>query len=93
MPNIKSAKKRVQVAKRNRARNLDILSALRTALRAAKEAIKAGDKAKATECQNLVHKLADKAVQKNVIHRKAGDRKKRRLAKLMKELDGSAAKK
>lgn len=85
MPNIKSAKKRVKVGERNNTRNVSIKSEFRTAIRAAREAIEAGDQAAAKKAIEYVHKLVDKAVQKKVIHHNKGNRIKSRLAKKAKK--------
>lgn len=80
MPNIKSAKKRVKVAKRNSDRNQALRSEMRTAIRAVKEAIVAKDAASANKYLAVAFKLLDKAVQKKVVHKNAAARHKRRLA-------------
>ena len=91
MPNIKSAKKRVQIAERNRLRNKSYKSAVRTLI---KKYLTAVDNYKANpsdELKQLAHKLQseayskiDKAVKRNVIHSNNGSRKKARLAKYLK---------
>ena len=53
MANIKSQKKRIRTNERARLRNQAIKSALRTDIRAFREAAEAGDKEKATEALRL----------------------------------------
>lgn len=80
MPNIKSAKKRVKVTKRNDARNQALRSEMRTAIRAVKEAILAKDAESARKYLATAFKLLDKAVQKRIVHKNAAARHKRRLS-------------
>lgn len=80
MPNIKSAKKRVKVAKRNNERNQALKSEMRTAVRAVKEAIAAKDAESANKYLAVAFKLLDKAVQRKVVHKNAAARHKRRLS-------------
>ena len=79
MPNIKSAKKRVEVSERNRLRNIALKSAIKTAIRRLYEAIKADDEAQITERLNKVYSVIDKAVVKGILHRNTAARKKSRI--------------
>lgn len=75
MPNIKSAKKRVNVIKRQSEENVPVRGSMRTAL---KKAIKDSSN------QNLVNdavKKIDSAVSKGVITKNTAARKKSRLMK------------
>ena len=81
MPNIKSAKKRVKIAKRNTELNTAHRSEMRTAMKQCREFIKAGDQAKAQEKMNLVYKLVDRNVSKKFIHGRAGNRFKKRITR------------
>ena len=54
MANIKSQMKRIKTNERNRLRNQSAKSSLRTAVRHFREAIEAGDKAKAGELIELL---------------------------------------
>lgn len=83
MPNIKSAKKRVKVAKRNKEKNVARKSEFRTTIRQFKELVAEGKKEEAQKKLNLVYKLLDQAIQKKVIHKRAGARRKSSLALLM----------
>lgn len=75
MPNIKSAKKRVNVIKRQSEENVPVKGSMRTAL---KKAVKDSSN------QNLVNdaiKKIDSAVSKGVIKKNTAARKKSRLMK------------
>ena len=80
MPNIKSAKKRVLVAERNRARNVAVKSRIKTAVRRVLEALQ-NDASKVNELLSHAYKLLDKAVSKGVLHKNTAARKKSRLTK------------
>lgn len=80
MPNIKSAKKRVEVAERNKARNRAVKSSVKTAVKAVKDLlIEDKDSDKLNELVSLSSKLIDKAVSKGVYHKNTAARKKSRL--------------
>lgn len=80
MPNIKSAKKRVDVSERNRLRNIAIKSSLKTAVKKVYEAIKTNAAAEQIqETVNNAYSLIDKAVSKGVLHKNTAARKKSRL--------------
>ena len=79
MANTKSAKKSVKTNERNRVRNLDTRTAIKTAFKKAGEAIKShGDTASAL---SAAASLIDKAVVRGIIHANTAARKKSRLAK------------
>ncbi|AEJ44028.1 30S ribosomal protein S20 [Alicyclobacillus acidocaldarius] len=81
MANIKSAKKRVLITKRNTLRNRSIKSALRTHIRKFEAAFAAQDVEEAQARLRTALRALDKAVTKGVIHRNTAARKKSRLAK------------
>ena len=74
MPNIKSAKKRVNVIKRQSEENIPVRGSMRTAV---KKAVKDSSK----ENINDAVKKIDNAVSKGVITKNAAARKKSRLMK------------
>ncbi|MCD8025290.1 MAG: 30S ribosomal protein S20 [Candidatus Gastranaerophilales bacterium] len=79
MANIKSAKKRVLVAKRNEERNVAMKSSIKTAVKKAL-ALGAGDDKEALNAAlSRVYKLCDKAVSKGILHKNTAARKKSRL--------------
>lgn len=75
MPNIKSAKKRVLVAKVNNERNKAYRSALRTAIKKANVAVDAKAD-NAAEAVKVAVKEIDSAVSKGIIHKNNAARKK-----------------
>lgn len=91
MPNTTTAKKRLRQNIVRRARNRSIKSALRTQVRKVREAVEAGDVARAETELRLAAKKADKAGAQNIIHRNAAARIKSRLAAKIRTLKGKAA--
>jgi small subunit ribosomal protein S20 len=79
MPNIKSAKKRVKVADRNRLRNISQRSSMRTAIKEVREAALEGKKEEALAKLPLAFSRIDKAIKRKIIHKNAGARLKARL--------------
>lgn len=81
MANIKSQIKRITTNEKARQRNQAIRSSVKTAIRKVREAVDAGDKAKAVELQRDASQKLDKAVTKGVIHANQAANKKSALAK------------
>ncbi len=79
MANIKSAKKRIRQNERRRIRNRAIRSRLRSAVKAAREAIGGKAPAAPASVQEAI-RILDKAVSKGVIHPNTAARKKSALA-------------
>ena len=79
LPNIKSAKKRVELTKVYAARNQAAKSQLKTSLKKCEAAISEGGDAPAA--YNLAAQSIDVAVRKGIIHKNCAARKKSRLAK------------
>lgn len=77
MPRIKSAKKRVDVAERNRQRNMAFKSAVRTAI---KKSLLATDAQAITETLNQAYSLLDRGVLKGILHKNTAARYKSRIA-------------
>lgn len=80
MPNIKSAIKRVKVAEKANAANVQVKSAMRTAIKKAETALVAKDE-NAAELLKVAVKSVDKAASKGLIHKNAAARTKARLMK------------
>ena len=80
MANIKSAKKRIEVAKIRTERNKAIKSKVKTAVKKVDAAIASGDKAAAQECLVKATKELDMATSKGVFHKNTASRKVSRLA-------------
>jgi len=83
MPIIKSAKKRVKVAKKAATRNSKTKRSLRTAVKAFHASL-TGNKTKSGENLSKAQSEIDKAAKKNVIHKNKAARKKSQLAKAAK---------
>lgn len=81
MPNIKSAIKRVKIAERNRIRNRNWKSQVRTEQTKLEDALKEANVKELDGKVNGLYEVIDKAVSKGVMHRNTAARKKSRLAK------------
>ena len=81
MANIKSQIKRIGTNKKAQDRNKAVKSELKTAIRAAREAVVSGDKDKATTSLALASKKLDKAASKGVIHKNQAENRKSAIAK------------
>ena len=79
MANIKSAKKRILVERRNAERNKAIKSKVKTTIKKVDAAIAANDKVAATAALTEAITAIDKAASKGVYHRKTASRKISRL--------------
>lgn len=81
MANIKSQMKRILTNAKATERNRQVKSELKTAVRNARTAITAGDKAAAEKAVAHASKKLDKAVSKGVIHSNQAANRKSSLAK------------
>ena len=81
MANIKSQIKRIGTNKKAQERNKAVKSQVKTAVRATREAITAGDKDKATAALLVASKKLDKAAGKGVIHQNQAANRKSAIAK------------
>ncbi len=79
MANIKSAIKRVLVAKRNEERNVAFKSSIKTAVKKALALATSEDKEALNAALSKVYQLCDKAVSKGILHKNTAARKKSRL--------------
>lgn len=80
MANIKSAIKRIDVIKRNTARNKSTKTAIKTIIKKFDSALDAGNIDEARELLKVADKKLKKAASKNVIHKNAASRKISKLA-------------
>lgn len=80
MANIKSAKKRVGIAAKQRMRNRMAVSAVKTSVKRFDEALAAGDQAAADAAYIKAVSMVDKVAGKGIIHKNAANRKKAQLA-------------
>ena len=81
MANIKSAKKRVLVTKRNYDRNKSIKSSVKTAIKKVEAAVAANDAEAAKAALLEATATIDKAATKGVYHKNNASRKVSRIAK------------
>lgn len=83
MPIIKSAKKRVRVARKATARNVKTKRSLKGALKTFQASLSTGGN-KATDAHASAQSALDTAVKKGVLHKNKAARKKRQLAARLK---------
>ena len=76
LPNIKSAKKRVQLAEERNARNKADKSALKTVLKKFEAAAVEGNRTEAEGSYKVAVKAVDKAVAKGILHKNNAAHKK-----------------
>lgn len=81
MPNIKSAKKRVEVSAVRRSANVMQRSELKTSLKKATSSITAGDPGAAKINLANAIKTLDESASKGIIHKNEASRRKSRLTK------------
>lgn len=86
MPNIKSAEKRVKVARRRMERNVSARSSMKTAVKKYEAEIGRGDVSAAQTALQKAMSVIDKAAKKGVIHKNQADRRKSRLSKKLLDL-------
>ena len=91
MANNKSAKKRIEINKRNRLRNKYYKTSVRTLIKLFftnleiyKSSQDIEDKKKVQEILNSVYSLMDKGTKKNIFHKNMAARKKAKLASYLK---------
>lgn len=81
MPNIKSAKKRVKVEKRNNLRNRKVKSEIKTIVKKFEAAVDEKNVDVAKKVYHEVNSVLDKAVFKGIVHKNLAARKKSNLSK------------
>ena len=81
MANIKSQIKRIRTNLKAQERNKAVKSEVKSAVRAAREAIASGDKEKATTALRAATRTLDKAASKGVIHKNQAANRKSAIAK------------
>jgi small subunit ribosomal protein S20 len=96
--NSKSALKRIKIAERNRLRNKTYKSAVRTLMKKYFQAIESytanpsqEEKQTIDRAMSSAYSKIDKAVKRGVFHRNNGARKKARLAKALKKVNGETS--
>ena len=83
VPNIKSAKKRILVAKTRNERNKSVKSAVKTAIKKVEAAVAANDKAAAEAALKDATSVIASAGSKGIFHKNNAARKVSRLTKLV----------
>ena len=86
MANIKSAKKRILVAKTKTERNKSIKSAVKTYVKKVDAAIASGDKEAAQAALTKATSVIDKAQSKGIFHKNTASRKVSRLNKAVNKM-------
>lgn len=81
MPNTKSANKAMRQSRRRNAINLRTRSKFKSAVKETRTIIAGGDAKEAADSLKKAMSALDKAVKKNVLHKKTASRRKSRLAK------------
>ncbi|MFZ4078509.1 MAG: 30S ribosomal protein S20 [Microbacteriaceae bacterium] len=81
MANIKSQMKRIGTNEKAHERNKAVKSEVKTAVRATRTAVAAGDKTKAEAALQVATKKLDKAVSKGVLHKNNAANRKSAIAK------------
>jgi small subunit ribosomal protein S20 len=89
MPIIKSAQKRMRQNAKRRALRKPFRNQMKTVFTNALEAIKSGDKEKATKLVSFAYSVIDTAAKKKIVEKNTAARRKSRLAK---ELNNMSAK-
>ena len=79
MANIKSAKKRILVAEKNRVQNVAMKTSLKTALKKVLELTASKNQDELKVALSKAYQLCDKAVSKGILHKNTAARKKSRL--------------
>ena len=86
MPNIKSAEKRVLIAKERNARNKAAKSELKTSLKKFDSAVTEGNREAAESAYKVAVKTVDQAVSKGLIHKNNAAHKKSSLTTKLSDL-------
>lgn len=86
MANIKSQKKRILTAEKARQRNKAVRSELKTAIKAVRTAVEAGQLEDAQAAANKASRLLDKAASKGIVHKNQAAQRKSGVQKLVNTL-------
>lgn len=86
MANIKSQKKRILTAEKARQRNKAVRSELKTAIKAVRTAVEAGQLEDAQVAANKASRLLDKAASKGIVHKNQTAQRKSGVQKLVNTL-------
>jgi small subunit ribosomal protein S20 len=86
MANSAQARKRARQTVKNRAHNASLRSRMRTAIKAVRKAVAAGDKAQAQEVFQASESVIDSIADKKIIHKNKAARHKSRLSAAIKSM-------
>ena len=86
MANIKSQKKRILTAEKARQRNKAVRAELKTAIKAVRTAVEAGQLEDAQVAANKASRLLDKAASKGIVHKNQAAQRKSGVQKLVNTL-------
>ncbi|WP_179401526.1 30S ribosomal protein S20 [Burkholderia guangdongensis] len=89
MANSAQARKRARQAAKANSHNSALRSKFRTAIKAVRKAVEAGDKDKAAELFKLATKTIDTIADKKIVHKNKAARNKSRLAAAVKGLQAA----
>ena len=87
MPNIKSAKKRVEVIAVKTLQNKMVKSRMRTVIKKFVAAVEAGDKEAAAVAYKVAVKTVDQVAAKGIIHKNAAAHKKSQFTKMLNSMN------
>ena len=87
MANIKSQNKRILTAEKARQRNNAVRSELKTAIKAVRTAVEAGQLEDAQAAANKASRLLDKAASKGIVHKNQAAQRKSGIQKLVNTLN------
>jgi len=86
VPNIKSAKKRVELSRISNEKNKQAKSVLKTALKKFDAAVAEGNREQADSAYQTAVKTIDQSVNKGILHKNTAARKKSSIARKMNTL-------
>ena len=87
MPVTKSAIKRVKTSERNRQRNLDHKTQIKTIIKKILELVQKKDVESAKKAANTAFAIIDRSTTKRILHKRSAARKKSRISKWLKSLE------
>ncbi|MGN0894430.1 MAG: 30S ribosomal protein S20 [Succinivibrio sp.] len=87
MPNIKSAKKRVELSEKARQHNVAARSKMRTLIKNVIKAVQSGDKEAAKSAFSIAEPVLDRAANKGLVHKNKVARHKSNLSALIKAMN------
>ncbi|QRO01115.1 30S ribosomal protein S20 [Archangium violaceum] len=91
MANTKSAEKRNRQAQKRRARNINIRTTVKDAVKSLRETLTTKDAGKTADALKAATRTINKAASKGVVHKRAASRRISRLAKATNRAKAAAA--